>query len=188
MDGDHRPRRSSKRSVTPVSRDSLDSAALAYLERFDSTVAKLRAVLMRRVRKAAREHGTDMAEAARIVEELLARYRASGLVSDVRYATTMARGLRERGGSVRGIQRKLRSRGVSEEDAAAALGDAGVGREGDLEAARVFARKRRLGPFRSRDDRERHQRRDLAALARAGFGFDVCRAVLGADVDGFEDP
>jgi regulatory protein len=167
-----------RRPPPPLSEAMLERAALGYLERFDSTARKLRDVLMRRVRKSARAHGEDIEVGRQMVDALLARYCESGLVSDRRYAESMARGLRDRGGSRRLIQAKLRARGVSASDLAVALDSAGVSAEGEFEAARTFARRRRLGPHRPLADREAFARKDMAAMARAGFAFDICRRVL----------
>ena len=50
----------------------------------------------------------------------------------------------------------------------------------DIAAAARYAR-RRLGPFRAAPEREEHHERDLAALARAGFGCDVARRFIGVE-------
>ncbi len=47
-------------------------------------------------------------------------------------------------------------------------------------AAARYAR-RRLGPFRAAPEREGHRQRDLAALARAGFGYSVARRIIAAE-------
>ncbi len=47
-------------------------------------------------------------------------------------------------------------------------------------AAARYAR-RRLGSFRAAPEREEHRQRDLAALARAGFGYSVARRIIGAE-------
>lgn len=174
-------RRSKKKAVALPTRDNLDRAALRYLERFDSSAANLRRVLRGHVTRAARAHaGLDVAAAERLVEELVDRYQASGLIDDARYAESLARGLRARGASRQGIRHKLRARGVSAEAIDAAL--AAAGRDSDdaeLDAARAFVRRRRLGPHRPEQQRAERYRRDLAALARAGFSFDVARRALG---------
>ena len=46
----------------------LENAALHYLERFASSSANLRRVLMRKVARSARAHGTDPAEGAGLVD------------------------------------------------------------------------------------------------------------------------
>ncbi len=50
----------------------------------------------------------------------------------------------------------------------------------DLLAALRYARRRRLGPF-CRGDRFERREKDLAALARAGFGVAFARPVIDAD-------
>ena len=45
---------------------------------------------------------------------------------------------------------------------------------------RAYARRRHLGPYRAPDARDGRRERDLASLARAGFGFDIARRVVDA--------
>ncbi len=47
-------------------------------------------------------------------------------------------------------------------------------------AAAALARRRRLGPYRAAEDRKDHRLRDLAAMARAGFAYDVAKKVIDA--------
>lgn len=168
-----------KRGPVPATPDELERAALDYLNRFDATAHKLRTVLLRRVRRSADVHGTDPEEGRRTIERLVDRYQQSGLVSDVRYAATMAHSLRARGASLRAIRYKLGARGVSDDDVSAALTSEGISEDDELDAARELARRRRLGPFRDRADRARHARKDYAALARAGFRREVVERILG---------
>jgi len=171
----------SKRSG-PLTRDELDAAALRYLDRFDSSAKNLERVLLGYVKRAADERGADAAEGRALVDELLSRYESSGLLDDARFAGTLASGLRRRGASSRAIGHKLRARGVSEEVASQALAgvDADAGKEAELDAARAFVRRRRIGGFRPAAERGACYRRDLGALARAGFDMDVARRALGS--------
>jgi regulatory protein len=59
-----------------------------------------------------------------------------------------------------------------------ALADLAGAGAGDLAAACALVRRRRLGPLRPKELRERHFMRDLGALARAGFALDIARRVL----------
>jgi regulatory protein len=46
-------------------------------------------------------------------------------------------------------------------------------------AARIWARKKRLGPFRrDANTRQENRQRDLAALARAGFSFSTAKKII----------
>ena len=167
------------RKATP---QSLHNAALFYLERFSTSAENLRRVLLRRVERSVRIHETDREEGLAIVDELLARFRKSGLLDDRVYAAARAKSLRRRGMPSRVIRARLRQKGVAEDDADAGLAaaDEDVG-DPDLAAAVNFARRRRLGPFRPAEDRSSVREKDLASLARAGFRYDVARRIVDAD-------
>lgn len=175
-------RRSAQRAAQPLDRESLDRAALRYLERFDSSAQNLRRVLAERARRAASD-ADEATHAMRFVDELVERYQSSGLVDDARYAEALARGLRARGSSRRAIVEKLRAKGVERAVIDRALERAERDAiDAELEAARAFARRRRLGPHRPPEERATRRLRDLGALARAGFGPDTARRAL-ADPD-----
>jgi len=166
----------------PLDPEALARAALRHLERFDSSVANLRRVLLRRFRRIARERELDMARAAQLIDELLERYQGSNLLNDARYARSLATGLRARGTSRRAIVAKLRARGISAAvaETAVAAADAEAG-DAEFAAALALVRKKRMGPHRPESERQAEQRRDLNRLARAGFSFDVAKRALRAD-------
>ena len=170
-----------------VSRLGLEGAALRYLERFDCSVARLRKVLSERVAKAARAGVEDAAAAPAIIEQILERYQESGLINDQRFAKSFAERQRERGASRRMIEQKLRARGISSETVEQLL-PRNEAASNELEAAQAFARRRRLGPHRKPETREAYRRKDLMALARAGFNYDVASRVIGVgNSASFED-
>lgn len=175
--------RTGPRKVTPK---YLENAALFYLQRFATSAENLRRVLMRKVERSARFHGTDPAEGAQWVEALIARFVSSQLLDDALYAESRAQSLRRRGASGRTIQLSLRQKGVEGEIIDTALAAADESEEKpELAAAARLARKRRLGPYRPSEARRESRERDLAALARAGFSYDVALAVI--DAEGQED-
>ncbi len=164
----------------------LDRVALHYLERFSTSSENLRRVLLRRVQRSAAHWDEDPAEGARLVEELLARYLRSGLLDDKLYAEGKVRSLHRRGGSARAIRQALAAKGVEAElvdTSLAALAEDAPSGELDYTAALNYARRRRLGPYRSPDRRAEMRDKDLAALGRAGFAYAIARRV----VDGEED-
>ena len=176
---DSRPPRKRPRKV---SSKSLEAAALHYLERFASSAENLRRVLMRRVAKSARVHDIDPEEAARWIDEIVERFARSGLLDDRRYAESLAHSLSRRGVAMRGIRARLMQKGVASDEIDSAItalteetGDA------DLAAALALIRRRRIGPHRDPDARAAYRDKDLAALARAGFSYDLARRVIEAD-------
>jgi len=170
-----------QRNPRKATAKTLDRSALFYLERFATSAENLRRVLMRRIDRSAHYHGTDRKEGATMVDDLVGRYLAAGLLDDRVYAEGRVRTMRRRGSSARLIHLKLRQKGVADEVIAEVLASlAGDVAEPEVAAAAAFARRRRLGPFRCPGDREEKRKKDLAALARVGFSYDVARRVIEA--------
>ncbi|MBK8906472.1 MAG: RecX family transcriptional regulator [Rhodospirillales bacterium] len=176
------------RQPRKVTAQSLENAALYYLQRFATSAEALRRVLMRRVERSADAHDTDREAGAALVDALVARYRAAGLLDDRVYAGGRAENLHRRGVPTSGIRARLRQKGVGDDDIAAALAsldDAvaadAVAADTDAVAAVNLARRRRLGPFRPAAERTAKRDKDLASLARAGFSWDLARHIIDAD-------
>jgi regulatory protein len=159
----------------------LERAAMFHLQRFSTTSSGLRRVLLRRVQRSVRAHGTDLEEGRALVDSLIARLLRCGLLDDHRFALARAKALFERGSSFRGIALRLKAKGVPADEVHQALAtlreSAGDG-QAELEAAVKLARKRRLGPYREQDLRLERRQKDLAVLVRAGFPFSLARAVI----------
>jgi regulatory protein len=169
------PRKKQPRKVSPR---YLENAALHYLKRYSATVSQLKRVLLRRVDRSLRFHGGERAEALGWVNELVEKLVRNGLINDQAYAESKAQSLRASGRSARVIAQKLRLKGVAADVVERKLAEATAEVSEDA-AARIWARKKRLGPFR-RDARTRQENRqkDLAALARAGFPFSIAKKII----------
>jgi len=177
--GKTKPKSVREKRPPNVTRAGLEASALRYLERFDCSTARLRKVLTERVAKAARAGVESAAAAPAIIDELLERYQSSGLLNDARFAQNYAQSLRGRGGSKRVIEMKLRARGISGELAKQALQGDESSATSELEAAQAFVRRRRIGPHRNAETRAEYRQKDLMAVARAGFDFDLAKRVIG---------
>jgi len=169
-------RRRKPRQITP---DYLEKAALFYLERYASSSENLKAVLRRKVWRAAPDTEADQDAADGWIDEAVAKLERAGLLDDRAYAEMRVMSLRRQGESARSIQSKLAAKGVDRVTIGRAL-DQDDDENDDLAAAIAYARRRRLGPFRAEAERDERRERDLAALARKGFGLDTCRAVIDA--------
>jgi len=171
--------------VAALPEGRLEERALSYLNRFDATRHKLSFVLGRYVRRAVTLEGRE--SALEEVTRLLDRYEGSGLIDDRRFSANHTRSLWQRGSSQRKTAQKLRLRGIAPEliaDTFEQLASEMPG--GDLAAALIYVRKRRLGPHRASDEeRQAKRQKDLASLARQGFSHDVAKRALAATDDVF---
>ena len=166
-----------------VTRSHLENVALHHLERFASSSQNLKEVLLRRVQRSAFHHDTDPEEGAVWADEIIVRFLDVGLLDDKAYADGRVRSLHGRGNSRNAIRMKLRAKGVETDlvdDVLAAIGNE-ENEDVDLTAAKRFAKRRRLGPYRESSQREERREKDMAALARAGFSYHIARTVVEAD-------
>ncbi len=178
-------RRGPKPSGPAPTRARLQDAALAHLARFATTEAGLIRVLDRRIDRWARAAGAEGAsdpdaiagaqqagrQAAREVARALVQ---SGVVNDTAFAGARARSLTRAGRSRMAVSAHLAAKGVPQTVAQAALPDP----ESELAAALAYARRRRLGPFRTSEANEDTRRKEMGALARAGFPQPVAQQAL----------
>ena len=161
----------------------LERIAVAHLERFGSSVANLRRVLRRRIERSCEQHDDDPARFEAPLDELIAKLQRIGVLDDRRYGKSLVRTARARGTSTLGIRMKLRQKGLDAGLCDELLQDE-AGEDAEGEAAWRYARRRRLGPFRSDPElRQENRQRDLAALGRRGFGYPVASRVIDADED-----
>jgi regulatory protein len=163
----------------------LRNIALFYVERFATTAANLRRVLGRRAARAARIHGQEGAELDIWIEHVVAELVKSGAVDDARNALSRAQTLRRLGRGPGKIRSLLLTKGVPAplvREALARTEKTASGGEAALEAAIAYAKRRRLGPFRraqgDAETRRKQRVKDLAALGRAGFSYDVAKRVM----------
>jgi regulatory protein len=171
------------RAARPRVRPPLDEAALralasAYAARFQTTRARLAAYLGRKLAERGWA-GEGEPPVAAIVE----RQAQLGAVDDAAWARARAEGLARRGLGARRVRAALAAGGIAPglREPLAAAAD-------PLAAAEAYARRRRLGRFRAGGPGDRDRlRRDLAAMLRAGHGFEAALAALGSG-PGAADP
>jgi len=162
---------------------------MAHMVKYATTEAGLVRVLDRRIGRWSRAAGTEGAEAEEVsaaVAEARQAARAvaralvqSGVVDDAVFAGSRARSLTRAGRSRRAVGAHLAAKGVGQADIQTALPEP----ESELASALAYARRRRLGPFRLGEADEDTRRRELGALARAGFPQPVAQAALRMGVE-----
>lgn len=170
--------RPERRPAPPLDGPKLDRLALRYVERFATTRGRLADYLRRKIRERGWEG--DPADP----DALAARMADLGYVDDRAFAEARARSMTRRGLGARRITDALRHARVGTEDAEAVAPEL---EEQAPEAALAFARRKRIGPFATAPaDRERRAKQ-LAAMARAGHGYELSRRIVdmapGAGID-----
>lgn len=170
-------KRKPQRKITP---QRLKNIGLYYLQRFETSVENLRTVLRRKVQAYARENPEfDKSAAYQWVEDVLAEFEHLHYLDDGRFAEIKIRGYLAAGKPARYIFNKLREKGIAEAEIKRLLED----QEYDpLQMAQQFVRHKKIGPYRAADKRREYWQKDLAALVRAGFDYDVAVKVINLSI------
>lgn len=167
------------RPAKPLTGERLHELALFYVGRFATTRAKLTAYLQRKLRERGWEDSSPPD-----IEKLVDRLAASGLVDDAAYALAKSRSLSERGYGAGRVRQSLKVAGVGDEAGAAAREWA------DNEAADAairFAKRRRIGPFAQERAERKEREKAIAAMVRAGHGFEISRILVDCEPGSIPD-
>lgn len=181
---DSKPSPKTEKRAKKVTAGYLERAALHYLGRFSTSEANLKAVLIRKIRRRNESFAAPSEEQIAWVKDVVEKCVRYGYVDDSRYALQRAESLLRRGKPVRMITMDLKQKGISETTIASALEALQQEASVDMNrsAAAAFIKRRRFGCFRHLiDDQEalsKKREKELASMARAGFGFGVSKEVL----------
>jgi regulatory protein len=166
------------RQPTILDQAALLRAAMDHLARRSDSIQGLSRALARKIAKAQAKDQCRIDDKDAAIKRVIEQIAAKGLLSDQRFAESRAMFLTGRGRSRLQIAADLAARGVDRETARAVLGARSRGDE--RAAAIAYARRRRLGPFRSSQRREKRLN-DIAAMQRAGFDLALASAIIDAD-------
>ena len=158
-----------------LTENRLMNIALFYLARYESSTEKVRRMLERRLKRLAFKGEEIPPEAPQWIENVLKKIQEKSYVDDNRYAENQIRSLILQGKSERFICAKLALAGISADQVQTIL-NAMESTEETL--AKRFVERKKIGYLRPRKDRSTFWEKDMAALARAGFSYDIARAAL----------
>ena len=110
-----------------------------------------------------------------VLDALVQYVTQLGYLNDELLARGLVQSYRRRGDSARMMRQKLRHKGVVPELIDQVLGNESEGDE--LQAARRYAQKKKLGIYGSSTDYE-SRRKDLQRMARRGFSYSVAMTAI----------
>lgn len=162
-----------RRPPPPLDRAALERLALRYVERFQTTRAKLIRYLGDKVR--ARGWADDRAADPAAVAD---RFVTLGYVDDRAFAQAKAGAMTRRGLGAARVRGALREAGIGGDDTAAVQPALDEGRAA---AALAFARRRRIGPWAAAPADRALREKQVAAMVRGGHDFVLARALVGLE-------
>ena len=162
-----------KKPPLPLDNARLRGLALHYVGKYATTRGKLTAYLVRRIR----ERGWSNDRPADI-DALVSQFAELGYVNDAQFAEARSRSFVGRGYGKRRLDEDLRAAGITETDAAEAVGHM---IESAFSAAQNFARRKRIGPFASDVAPPEKRQKQLQGFLRAGHDFGLARRFVQAE-------
>jgi regulatory protein len=166
---EHRNRE--RRPPLPLEPQRLEELALAYVARFATSAAKVEHYLVRKLRERGWA-GEKPADPRGIVE----RFVELGYIDDAAWARAKSGSLLRRGYGTRRVDQTLGAAGISED----IRGEVRGGEAEQRHAAIALASRRRFGPWGAGAADSAARQKQIAAMVRAGHGFDAARAVIDA--------
>lgn len=172
-----RKKRTPRPPPRPLDAERLQELALAYVARFSTTAAKLEAYLSRKLRERGwNDEDGELSDSRPDLGEISARFVELGYIDDEAYARSRSGGLLRRGYGPRRVSQDLYAAGIDEQ----IRSDLAPGEAAVRSAALALARKRRFGPFAAEEPDRSRKQKQIAAMLRAGHGFDTVRAIMDA--------
>lgn len=160
-----------RRPPPPLGLAKLEELALAYVARFASSAAKVEQYLQRKLRERGWE-GENAPDPRAIVE----RFAELGYIDDEAWARAKGGSLLRRGYGARRVDQALGAAGIDE----VIRSDVRAGEGEQRRAALAYAVRRRLGPWGDHPADRAARQKQIAAMVRAGHGFDAALAVVDA--------
>ena len=171
-----------KNTLKVPTKTRLRNIALYYLERFESSEETLRQVLKRRIDKYAfanKEYNPD--EAYRWAEEIINECLKQNFINDRRFAEFKVNDYLNAGKPKRYIEQKLKQKGIDEKIICSIFDETDYS---EKDTALNFARKKKIGCFRNdAEERKTFRQKDLGALIRAGFDYDIAKEIISGESD-----
>jgi regulatory protein len=160
------------RPPKPLNNIRLRDLALHYVGRYATSQKKLSDYLRRKLR----ERGWE-GELHPDIEALCGDFVRLGYIDDSAFAAARARSLSARGFGERRLTEDLRAKGISGDDAIAALAESEAQK---WQSADRFAKRKRIGPYAGEPASDETKRKQIAAFLRAGHDFDTAKAFVNA--------
>ncbi|MFV0431560.1 MAG: regulatory protein RecX [Alphaproteobacteria bacterium] len=164
--------------------------SLDYLARFEVSQKKLEYKLMERKDKYPYEVSLNAYKQA--LQAVTTKLMEQNLLSDYRYGQSRMRQLLIRGKSTYFIKQDLNKNGLNEDLIAQLTEEFNEQQSSkifslDELAALQYIKKRHFGCYRLKDSHPKQQQKELAALARQGFSYDLAQKMLQLEYDEAEE-
>ncbi len=187
---DEKSSRPKKKKPKKITAHYLHNAGLFYLQRFTASRSHFYDVMMQKIKKSCAYHKDQDIEACKILlNELIKKFEDLEFLNDDAYAKAYITSLRLKGFSAKKIMYQCKNKGLDSSLSSTMLETVDCSLYGekeedtDLLAATRYAKKKRIGPYRKKEQTPELIRKELSSLARAGFSYDIAKRIVNTNMD-----
>ena len=184
----HNPSDKKEKEIRPpkkITKRYLTNAGLGYLKKFTASSGHFQKVMTRKIDRSCKWHvDQDKEECLKLLNEVTSYFQELGYLNDEAYSKALINSLARKGLSTRMMEQKLREKSISQElirtriETYKSEVDAqNSGLSVDQLNALQFIKRKKIGAYRS-EKKEENKNRELSALARAGFSYNVANFAL----------
>ena len=170
-------------------REYLLDAANKYLSRYFSSSNQLEKVLLRRVKKLPHSSREIEEKAKILIRSIIIDLQKQHIIDDLLFAEIKINYFFQRGKPLHIIYQKLKSLGLQKDIVEKAINNfkneyiaKNENQNIDLTAAKNFAKRFRLGPYRKNISDADKIKKEFSKMARAGFSYETTRKTIKSDI------
>jgi regulatory protein len=166
-----------KKTPKRITETYLFNAGQAYLQRFPTSLAHFRTVMIHKIKRSLAYHQKpELNECEKMLGAVTERFLRLGLLNDEAYRKGLIRSYQNKGLSQKMIAQKLALKSLPTQELQTDM------EQDEFLSALIFIRRKKLGAYASNKDPQKM----LGSLARAGYSYDIAHKVLSLTMDEIE--
>jgi regulatory protein len=165
-----------KKKRKKITSSYLENSGAYYLERFSSSTAQFKVVMIRKIKKSCLDNPEqDFQHCLELLDVVIKKFTDLGYLNDKKFAENTIFALKNKGHPKFRVELALRQKGVPKmliEDCLSLLSDNHM-----KKAALTWVKRKKLGSF-SDVEKPKDYQKSLSSMARAGFDFTTAEWAL----------
>ena len=167
-----------KKKTLQVTVEEMRNFAFAYVEKYAPSKQQLKTYLLKKYLKTSITN-VKKQDVNNLIDIVLSDLEKSKFINDKFYSETKAKSMIRRGNSINKIRSYLIGKGIRDDfikETVSKIQDENS--DQDFFSAIKICKKKKNGPARENDNRDKIYKKDISLLARNGFDFETSKKIM----------